>query len=77
LGDLSLNDVRVRQDKGVFNLVRSTRWKVENIERLEVADKDKLILDVEDMDDDESKEEEMDQFGDDVICRAQCVYFST
>jgi len=77
LGDLLLTDVRVKQDKGVFNLVRSTQWKVENIERLEVMDKEKMVIDVEDFDDEESKDEEIDQFGDDIICRAQCVYFST
>jgi len=55
--------------------MRSVRWKVENIEYLEVIDKDKMI-DVEDMENEESKEEETDQFGDDIICRAQCVYFS-
>jgi len=77
--DLLLGDIRAKQDKGVFNLIHNARWKVENIEFVEVVDEEKMFVNIEDLDDaeaDESKDEETDQFGDDIICRAQCVYFT-
>ncbi|ETO10252.1 hypothetical protein RFI_27126, partial [Reticulomyxa filosa] len=74
--DLALADIRAKQDEGVFNLVHNIHWKVENIDFLQVLDHDKMSVHLEEAETDDESNEETDRFGDDIVCRAQCVYFA-